>query len=139
MLGKFVVVAVILQCVARGESRTCGSIEVKNSDTNMFLDKLSGCTSINGDLKIVLCERFTEEDYKKLRFPELREIRGYFTMYRVSGLRSLSLMFPNLSIIRGETLFWDYSLILVNVRDLEEVRSGFDSLKVNSFLGLTTL
>lgn len=85
------------------------------------LNKLRNCTVIMGNLVIVLLESSSTEEFEKYSFPELTEIRGYFLMLRVFGIRSLGHLFPNLSVIRGKQLLKDYSLILFELQDLEEV------------------
>lgn len=47
------------------------------------------------------------------------QITGYLLVYRVSGLRSLGQLFPNLSIIRGMTLHQNYALVIYDAIDLE--------------------
>lgn len=85
------------------------------------LDKLRNCTVIKGNLVIVLLESFETNEFEEYSFPELREISGYFLMMRVFGVRSLGRLFPNLSVIRGRQLLGDYSFVLFELLDLEEV------------------
>lgn len=76
---------------------------------------------IRGNLVIVLLESFETKEFEEYSFPELREISGYFLMMRVFGVRSLGRLFPNLSVIRGKQLLGDYSFVLFELLDLEEV------------------
>lgn len=49
------------------------------------------------------------------------EITGYLLFFRVFGLKSLSNLFPNLAVIRGERLKSHYALIIYEMTDLTEV------------------
>lgn len=82
---------------------------------------LENCTVIEGHLQIRLIEFSPEEDFNSLSFPDLREITDYVLLYRVYGLRSLAHMFPNLSVVRGQHLFYDYALVVFEMPDLEEL------------------
>jgi insulin receptor len=88
----------------------CASLDIRNDPA--LLEKLRGCRVIEGFLQILLFDRYNESMYTNITFPELREITGYLLMYRVIGLRTLSQLFPNLAVIRGQRLFNDYALIL---------------------------
>jgi hypothetical protein len=66
-------------------------------------------------------DELTEEDFQNYSFPELREITGFLLLYRISGIKSLYNLFPNLAVIRGRQLFKDYSLIIYEILDLEEI------------------
>lgn len=61
------------------------------------------------------------EDFSNYTFPELVEITGYLMLYRISGIKSLYDVFPNLAVIRGRDIFKDYSLIIYEIFDLEEI------------------
>ena len=65
-------------------------------------------------------------DYKDLSFPALREVTGYVLLYRVYGLQTLSNIFPSLSVIRGQHLFYNYALVVFEMPDFEEL--GLHSL-----------
>lgn len=58
---------------------------------------------------------------KAYSFPELVEITGYLMLYRIRGVKSLYDFAPNLAVIRGRDLFKDYSFVLYEIFDLEEV------------------
>lgn len=72
-------------------------------------------------MRIVLMERGNETDFDLHALPELREITEYLTLYRVVGLRNVGQIFPNLSVIRGESLFMDYALVIYEMFNLQEV------------------
>lgn len=105
------------------DARVCDTTDVRNSNVTQFNEKLANCTVIAGDLSITLCEAMTEEMFQSLSFPELREIKGNLILFRVSNLKSLGQLFPNLALIRGNSLFRDYSLVLLYVKQLEQVSS----------------
>ena len=56
------------------------------------------------------------------------EITQYLLMYRVYGLKTLSGIFPNLSVIRGQTLFFNYALVVFEMPNFEEL--GLNNLQV---------
>ena len=97
----------------------CPSIDVRNTPEG--LDRLQNCTVIEGSLQIVLIDYHSDPKFDDKRFPKLREITEYFLMYRVFKLRSLSDMFPNLRVIRGQNLFYNYALAIYEVPDLQEL------------------
>ncbi|KAB0790030.1 hypothetical protein PPYR_15663 [Photinus pyralis] len=74
-----------------------------------------------------LIENATAADYERISFPELLEIKGYLLCYRVYALVSLGQLFPNLTVIRGSTLFMDYSLVIYDMINLKEI--GLHSLE----------
>lgn len=121
--SRHIVIVILLACAAQTNTRVCNSTEIQNSNVLQFRDRLRGCTTIAGSLRIVLCDLMKEDDFEHLTFPELKEIRGFLLLYRVSGLTSLDKLFPNLTIIRGNILFRDYSLIVTNLPDLKTVRT----------------
>lgn len=98
----------------------CQSIDIRNSVDSFSV--LKDCRVIEGFLQIVLIENNTEADFENVSFPELREITGYFLLYRVEGLRSLSKLFPNLEVIRGDILLTDYAFMIYEMKNLQEVR-----------------
>lgn len=81
---------------------------------------------VEGNVRIILIEHAEEDEFRRLAFPKLREITGYLLLYRVYGLRSLTDLFPNLSVIRGQVLFFNYALVIFEMPDLEEI--GLHSL-----------
>lgn len=99
----------------------CESIDIRNSVKNF--DVLKNCRVIEGFLQIVLMENITDSDFQNVSFPQLREITGYFLLYRVNELKSLNGLFPNLEVIRGDRLLTDYSFMIYEMQHLQEVRN----------------
>lgn len=97
----------------------CQSIDIRNNVH--FFSILKECRVIEGFLQIVLIENNTEADFENISFPKLREITGYFLLYRVDGLKSLNKLFPNLEVIRGDILLTDYAFMIYEMKNLQEV------------------
>jgi len=95
------------------------SIDIRNVVSDFY--KLENCTIIEGHLHILLMDYTRTEDFEQLSFPNLREIADYLLLYRVYGMQSLSHMFPNLITIRGQTLFFNYALVVFEMPDLEDL------------------
>lgn len=123
-------VTAILMCVVTGpaggvtrsvaEEVVCsGVVDIRNNVTQF--EKLANCTVVEGAVQIVLFDRTTENDYANLTFPNLREITHYLLVWRVKGLKSLAHLFPNLSIIRGNTLFANTALAIFENNRLQEI------------------
>lgn len=85
------------------------------------LERLRGCRVVEGSVIILLMDDISQEKFENYSFPELVEITGFLMLYRISGVRSLNDLFPNLAVIRGKELFKDYSLIIYEGINLEEV------------------
>ena len=94
-------------------------MDIRNNVDQFY--RLANCTVIEGELRILLIDHASPEDYETLWFPDLVEIKDYLLLYRVQGLRSLRNIFPNLAVIRGERLFSDYALIAFEMQSLEEL------------------
>ncbi|KAF7270381.1 hypothetical protein GWI33_016652 [Rhynchophorus ferrugineus] len=104
--------------------KICDSIDVRNNIT--FLNKLRNCTEISGNLQIVLIETTKSvEDYDDYVFPELTRVSGYVLFFKVRHITSIGKLFPNLRVIRGLELIFDYSFILNNLPNLREVSELF--------------
>ncbi|XP_069673156.1 insulin-like peptide receptor isoform X2 [Periplaneta americana] len=101
----------------------CQSVDVRSLDA---FERLQGCRVVEGYVQIVLIDQATEDSFANLSFPELREITHYLFLYRVNGLRYLGKLFPNLAVIRGETLFLNYALIIFEMMHIQEI--GLHSL-----------
>ncbi|XP_046625788.1 insulin-like receptor [Neodiprion virginianus] len=97
----------------------CPSMDIRNKVENF--NTLKECEIIEGFLQIVLIERSEENSFENMTFPKLREITGYLMFYRVNGLKSLTNLFPNLEVIRGQTLMTDYALMVYEMRNLQEL------------------
>ncbi|XP_034183962.1 insulin receptor [Osmia lignaria lignaria] len=97
----------------------CQSIDIRNSVWAFGIMK--DCHVIEGFLQIVLIENNSEKDFQNITFPNLREITGYLLLYRVNGLKSLTNLFPNLEVIRGNILLTDYAFMLYEMQNLQEI------------------
>lgn len=90
------------------------------------LQSLENCTVIEGHLKILLMFKTKTEDFRGLSYPKLRVVTEYVLLFRIYGLETLSDLFPNLTVIRGNSLFFNYALVLYEMLHLKEV--GLHSL-----------
>lgn len=97
----------------------CTSIDVRN--TLSQFEKLRGCKVVEGFVHILLFDNFNDTYFMNISFPELTEITDYLLVYRVSGLRSLGQIFPNLAVIRGQSLFFTYSLVIYEMPSLLDI------------------
>lgn len=91
--------------------------------------QLKNCTVIEGHLVMVMINENgmqSSRAFQELSFPRLREITDYFIIFRVSHLKSLARLFPNLAVIRGRQLMHNYALVIYEMFHLEEV--GLQSL-----------
>lgn len=102
----------------------CSSIDIRN--TVAAIERYSNCTIVEGSVQIVLLDRSTERDFMNISFPELREITEYLLIYHVKGLKTLSQLFPNLAVIRGNVLFDNRALVVYANARLQEL--GLKSL-----------
>ncbi|XP_062849775.1 insulin receptor a [Trichomycterus rosablanca] len=105
-------------------SEICGSMEIMTSPVN--LSSLENCTVIEGHLKILLMFNTQKEDFQELSFPRLTVVTDYLLLFRVHGLESLSALFPNLSVIRGNNLLFNFALVVFEMLHLKEI--GLHSL-----------
>ncbi|KAI8044805.1 hypothetical protein M5D96_000977 [Drosophila gunungcola] len=94
----------------------CKSMDIKNVASNF--DQLENCTVIEGFLLIDL---INDASPLNKSFPRLTEVTEFVMIYRVSGLHSLSKIFPNLSVIRGLKLFDGYAFIVYSNMDLTDL------------------
>lgn len=80
---------------------------------------------VEGYLQILLITKKTsninQEVLRSLSFPKLTVITDYLFLFRVSGLDTLSILFPNLSVIRGQNLFYDYALVIYEMTSLKDI------------------
>ncbi|KAL4608045.1 insulin receptor-like [Arapaima gigas] len=102
----------------------CQSKNIRNTAAN--LRALENCTVIEGHLKILLMFRTKSEDFQGLSFPRLAVVTDYLLLFRVYGLESLRSLFPNLTVIRGNNLFFNYALVIFEMLQLKDV--GLPSL-----------
>lgn len=102
----------------------CGpGIDIRNDFQQ--LRRLENCTVIEGYLHILLISR--GDDYRSYRFPKLTVITEYLLLFRVAGLESLGDLFPNLTVIRGWKLFYNYALVIFEMTHLKDI--GLHSLR----------
>eukprot|EP00061_Rhincodon_typus_P014205 g41095.t1 len=97
----------------------CQSIDIRNNITH--LQQLRNCTVIEGNLQILLMFGTKPEDFRGLSFPELTMITDYLLLFRVYGLESLKDLFPNLTVIRGTRLFFNYALVIFEMLHFKEI------------------
>ncbi|XP_034540942.1 insulin-like growth factor 1a receptor [Notolabrus celidotus] len=111
-------------CIWSTHGEICGpSIDIRN-DISEF-KRLENCTVVEGYLQILLINDKTnnihQEVFRSLSFPKLTVITDYLLLFRVSGLDSLSVLFPNLSVIRGRNLFYNYALVIYEMTSLKDI------------------
>ncbi|XP_071481158.1 insulin-like peptide receptor isoform X2 [Diadema antillarum] len=99
-------------------------MDIRNNVANFR--KLENCTVIEGNLQILLIDHAQPSEYEGLSFPKLREITDYLMMFRVKNLPTLRYIFPNLAVIRGDSLFYNYALIIFEMFEMQEI--GLPSL-----------
>lgn len=105
--------------VSRDPNQTiCGDVTVRNH-VRKLVAKLQNCTVVEGSVQIML---FADDSpWEGVSFPKLTEITGHLFVYRAGNLRSLGPVFPNLSVIRGNTLFGNYALVVYEMQHLVEL------------------
>ncbi|GFU87936.1 insulin-like peptide receptor [Trichonephila clavipes] len=86
-----------------------------------MFSKLKNCSVVEGSVQILLIDNAEAKDFENMTFPKLKEITGYLLLYRVQGLQSLSKLFPNLAVIRGDVLFHNYALVIYELRAILDV------------------
>lgn len=74
---------------------------------------------IEGYLHILLISK--GDDYRSYRFPKLTVITEYLLLFRVAGLESIGDLFPNLTVIRGWKLFYNYALVIFEMTNLKDI------------------
>ncbi|TNM98429.1 hypothetical protein fugu_014675 [Takifugu bimaculatus] len=123
-LGFVLAACCLVMSCHRASGEICSSKDIRNSATN--LQALENCTVIEGHLKILLIFGTKPEDFRGLSFPKLVVVTDYLLLFRVYGLESLSDLFPNLTVIRGTNLFFNYALVIFEMLQLREI--GLHSL-----------
>uniref|UniRef100_A0A8K9XP82 Tyrosine-protein kinase receptor n=1 Tax=Oncorhynchus mykiss TaxID=8022 RepID=A0A8K9XP82_ONCMY len=111
-------------CPRPAHGEICGpSIDIGN-DISEFR-RLENCTIVEGYLQILLIGdknyNLNQEVFRSLSFPKLTMITDYLLLFRVSGLDSLSTLFPNLTVIRGRNLFYNYALVIFEMTSLKDI------------------
>lgn len=80
---------------------------------------------VEGYLQILLIgdknNNLNQEHFRTLSFPKLTMVTDYLLLFRVSGLDSLSVLFPNLNVIRGRNLFYNYALVIFEMTSLKDI------------------
>ena len=94
-------------------------MDIRNNLTR--LHELENCSVIEGHLQILLMFKTRPEDFRDLSFPKLIMITDYLLLFRVYGLESLKDLFPNLTVIRGSRLFFNYALVIFEMVHLKEL------------------
>uniref|UniRef100_A0A8B9TIC0 Tyrosine-protein kinase receptor n=1 Tax=Anas platyrhynchos TaxID=8839 RepID=A0A8B9TIC0_ANAPL len=124
--GPVVGLGALLSCPrgGRGGGSVCGSMDIRNDVSQ--LQKLENCSIIEGNLQILLMFTTGAEDFRGFSFPRLLMITEYLLLFRVYGLESLRDLFPNLSVIRGTNLFFNYALVIFEMPHLRDI--GLHSL-----------
>ncbi|XP_074523335.1 insulin-like growth factor 1b receptor isoform X2 [Halichoeres trimaculatus] len=117
-------------CLRPATAEICGpSIDIGN-DISEFR-RLENCTVVEGYLQILLIgdknNNINQDVFRSLSFPKLTMITDYLLLFRVSGLDSLSALFPNLTVIRGQKLFYNYALVIFEMTSLKDI--GLYSLR----------
>ncbi|XP_076118364.1 insulin-like growth factor 1a receptor [Alosa pseudoharengus] len=118
-------------CMWPASGEICGlNVDIRN-DIREFTRLLENCTVVEGYLQILLIgdktNHLNQEVFRTLSFPKLTVITDYLLLFRVSGLDSLSTLFPNLSVIRGRNLFYNYALVIFEMTSLKDI--GLYSLR----------
>lgn len=105
----------------------CGDIDIRFDVAQFHL--LEKCRTVQGNVVFLLFDDEVDASVNNnISFPLLTEITGYMLLYRVTIFKSLSQVFPNLSVIRGDKLFQGHSLIIYENPGLEII--GLENLKV---------
>ncbi|XP_062380455.1 insulin-like growth factor 1 receptor isoform X2 [Sardina pilchardus] len=104
--------------------KICGpSIDIGNDFAEF--SRLENCTVVEGYLQILLIGDknggANQEVFRSLSFPKLTVITDYLLLFRVAGLDSLSTLFPNLTVIRGHNLFYNYALVIFEMTSLKDI------------------
>lgn len=119
LMVMWIPLAVTQSALKAKSENICQSIDVRNSPVQLV--KLQNCTVIEGSLQIVLIEKKIPQDFENLTFPNLVEITDYLLLWRVDGLTTLAKLFPNLSVIRGRRLFYNYAFVTFDMSHLNEI------------------
>ncbi|KAF6738152.1 Insulin-like growth factor 1 receptor [Oryzias melastigma] len=119
--GLMLSVSAVCICSTYGE--VCElSIDIRNDISEFKV--LENCTVVEGYLHILLISKKNTNNLEALRslsFPKLTVITDHLLLFRVAGLESLSTLFPNLSVIRGRNLFFNYALVIYEMTSLKDI------------------
>ncbi|KAK7925860.1 hypothetical protein WMY93_008170 [Mugilogobius chulae] len=112
--------SILSLCVLSSNGEICApSIDIRNDLSE--LQRLENCTVVEGYLQILLISNTNQEELRSLSFPKLTLITEFLLLFRVSGLTSLSTLFPNLTVIRGRNLFYNYALVIYEMTSLKDI------------------
>ncbi|KAL4715778.1 hypothetical protein ACJJTC_006357 [Scirpophaga incertulas] len=120
-MASAVIWSITFLSIASAQHLETNKIDVNGICKSVFCNKperlrqLADCVVILGNLHVHLM------DYQNVTFPQLREVTGFVVFYRVNGLESIGQMFPNLSVIRGKQVLYNYALIIYDMPHLKEV------------------
>uniref|UniRef100_A0A8C7IZ74 Tyrosine-protein kinase receptor n=1 Tax=Oncorhynchus kisutch TaxID=8019 RepID=A0A8C7IZ74_ONCKI len=113
-----------LESICAISNGICSSKDIRNNVTN--LRSLENCTVIEGHLKIILMFKTKPEDFRGVSYPKLTVVTDFLLLFRVYGMESLKDLFPNLTVIRGNNLFFNYALVFFEMLQLRDI--GLHSL-----------
>ncbi|XP_062869073.1 insulin-like growth factor 1b receptor [Trichomycterus rosablanca] len=114
--------SLLVHCQWPPNGEICGpGIDIGN-DISEF-KKLENCSVVEGYLQILLIANKynNQEVFRTLSFPKLTMITDYLLLFRVAGLESLSTLFPNLAVIQGRSLFYNYAVVIFEMTSLKDV------------------
>ncbi|XP_028672139.1 insulin receptor-like [Erpetoichthys calabaricus] len=117
--GLLTALLFVLKDCGQAEGEVCRSMDIRNDI--MHLRKIENCTIIEGHLQILLMFKTKPEDFRGLHFPKLIMITDYLLLFRIYGLESLRDLFPNLTVIRGTHLFFNYALVIFEMLQLKDI------------------
>ncbi|KAG9510915.1 Insulin receptor [Fragariocoptes setiger] len=102
------------------------NINIRN-DLTTIRKELENCDIVDGYITLALISQsyngqpIQPEDWANITFPRLREITNHLILFRVQHLTSLNTLFPNLAVIRGINVIHDYSFIIYEMMQLQEI------------------
>lgn len=102
----------------------CGSKDIRYEPKQLQL--LENCKVIFGNLRISDMPDARKEDFDEFTFPNLNQVTGFVIVHYVSGLETLSNLFPNLVSIKGDETFRGSSLVIRSNMNLTSI--GLKSL-----------
>ena len=86
-------------------------------------DIIKNCTVYIGSIFFAVYRMYTQAEVDKTTYPEMREITGSLVFNMVAGSYHLSLshIFPNLRVIRGNQFFYGFSLLFYLDKQLTDM------------------
>lgn len=85
------------------------------------LHQLEKCRIIDGSLTLTWMKNGHGYSMQNFTFPELVDIRGYLKIHQIDNIESISNLFPNLAVIRGQQLYESFALRITENKDLEDI------------------